>query len=586
VQRRQHQRRYAAAAHRGAFGLGDGLGDARGEASSTYPATAKRPVVNEYHGVKVTDDYQWLENGADPEVKAWTLEQNKKTRAYFDQAPSRAALKEKIKGILSSTSADRYALKMVKDKLFALKDQPPKQQPFLVVMGSPDKAKTEADLKERVLVDPNAIDAKGATTIDWYVPSPDGKLVAVSMSVGGTENGTVHVYDVEKGAELGDVVPHANSGTAGGSLTWAGDGKGFYYTRHPHAGEVKPEDMGFFQQVYFHKLGTKDSEDKPLSARTISRGSPRWSCRRARTASGSSPACRRATAVNTGTSSSTRSRASGRASPISRTRSSTRTSAPDNKLYLLSLKDAPKGKILRVDPAKPDLAKADTLVPHSDVTIQGFVVAKSKLYVKDLVGGPSQVRVFDLKGKAAGTCPSRPSPACGRSCRWTATTCCSATRATRRLRPGTPTSPKDKTPVAKTVMATTSSVSFADAEAVRETCTSKDGTKVPDQHPPQEGHPARRHEPDVAHRVRRIRHQPPAGRQPGAPRLARHGRRLRRGEPARRRRVRRGVAPRRQPRQEAERLRRLPRVREVRSWSRSTRTRRSSRSWAARTAAC
>ena len=449
------------------------------EASSKYPATAKRPVVNEYHGTKVTDDYQWLENSADAEVKAWTLEQNKRTRAYFDETPSRAALKERIKAILSSTSADRFALRMAKGKLFALKDQPPKQQPFLVVMGSPDKAKTEADLKERVLVDPNALDPKGATSIDWYVPSPDGKLVAVSMSAGGTENGTVRVYDVETGKEQGDVVPYANSGTAGGSLTWAGDSKGFYYTRHPHPGEVKPEDMGFFQQVYFHKLGEKGSadtfslgkDDLPRIAEVELHTSKdgKWILASVQKGDGGEYWQWLLDAK------------SGKWSRFADLQDKIVHAdfGPDNKLYLMSLKDAPKGKILRIDPAKPDLAKADTLVPHSDVTIQSFVVAKSKLYVKDLVGGPSQVRIFDLKGKAAGMVPIP------------------AVSSVRQLVPmdgddmlfrnqsytESPAwytyKPKDKAPVAKTIMAMTSSASFADAEAIRETCTSKDGTRVP-----------------------------------------------------------------------------------------------------------
>lgn len=446
---------------------------------SKYPATAKRAAVNEYHGTKVTDDYQWLENGADAEVKAWTSAQNQKTREYFDAAPQRAKIKERIKGILTSTSADRFALKMVKDRLFALKDQPPKQQAFLVVMGAPDKAKTEADLKERVLVDPNTIDAKGRTAIDWYVPSADGKLVAVSMSEGGSENGTVHVYDVETGKDLGDTVPFAHSGTAGGSLSWAADGKGFYYTRHPHTGEVEAKDMGFFQEVYFHKLGTKDSEDKPsltkdklvriaeVELETSKDG--KWVHASVQNGDGGEY-WHFLLDAKTGTWA----RFADLPDKIVHA-----SFGADDKLYLLSIKDAPKGKVLRIDPAKPDLAKAETLVPHSDVTIQAYVTTKSKLYVKDLVGGPSQVRIFDLKGKAQGTMPI---PAISsvrqivpmndddvlfRNQSYTAAPAWFTYKA------------KAKPPVEKTVMAMTSSVSFDDAEALRETCTSKDGTKVP-----------------------------------------------------------------------------------------------------------
>jgi len=152
---------------------------------------------------------------------------------------------------------------------------------------------------------------------------------------------------------------------------------------------------------------------------------------------------------------------------------------PDNKLYLLSLKDAPRGKVVRVDPAKPDLAKAETLVPHGEATIQAYVPTKSRLYVKELVGGPSQVRIFDLKGKAEGTMPIPPISSVRqivpmgdddvlfRNQSYTAPPAWYTYKA------------KSKTPVEKTVMAMTSSVSFDDAEAVRESCTSKDGTKVP-----------------------------------------------------------------------------------------------------------
>lgn len=446
---------------------------------SIYPATAKRPVVDEYHGVKVTDDYRWLEDPNNPEVKTWIGEQHKRARAYLDAAPGRAILRDKIKGILSSTSADRFAIITIKDRVFAMKAQPPKQQDFLVVMTAPDKAKTEADLKERVLVDPNTLDPKGRTTIDWYVPSPDGKLVAVSMSVGGSESGTVHVYDVEKGTEQGDIVPSANSGTAGGSLSWAGDSKGFYYTRHPHKGEVKDEDLGFFQQVYFHKLGTKDSEDKLSTGKELPRIAEneletskdgKWVVDNVQNGDGGEYWH---FLLDTKTGKWTR--FADLPDKIVHA-----AFGLDNKLYLISVKDAPRGKVLRLDPAKPDLAKAELLVPHSDVTIQGFTATKSKLYVKDLVGGPSQVRIFDLKGKDLGKMPI---PAVSsvramvpiggdddllfRNSSYTEPPAWYAYRA------------KLKEPVAKTVMAMTSNVSFADTEAVRETCTSKDGTKVP-----------------------------------------------------------------------------------------------------------
>src|SRR5262249_59085511 len=117
-------------------------------------------------------------------------------------------------------------------KNFALRHQPPKQQPFPVVMPSPDKPG-----EARVVLEPNELDKKGTTAIDWFVPSPDGKLVAVSISKGGSEAGDVHVYDVETGKPTEAVIPRVQYGTAGGSLTWTPDGKGIFYTRYPRGTE-------------------------------------------------------------------------------------------------------------------------------------------------------------------------------------------------------------------------------------------------------------------------------------------------------------------------------------------------------------
>src|SRR5437868_4094613 len=47
--------------------------------------TATKPVTNDYHGVKVVDNYQWLENATDPEVRKWSAAQNQEARAYLDK---------------------------------------------------------------------------------------------------------------------------------------------------------------------------------------------------------------------------------------------------------------------------------------------------------------------------------------------------------------------------------------------------------------------------------------------------------------------------------------------------------------------
>ena len=175
------------------------------------PAAEKKPVFTEYHGTKVEDDYQWLENDDDAAVKAWSDAENRQTRAYLDGLSDRSAIEKQLSAWYAKTSPSYSAIVARPGKLFAMKFQPPKQQPMLVTLTSADDLKSE-----KVLVDPNKIDSKGTTAIDWFEPSLDGTKVAISISEGGSEDGTLHFYDDASGKELGDTIAHVQYPTAGG----------------------------------------------------------------------------------------------------------------------------------------------------------------------------------------------------------------------------------------------------------------------------------------------------------------------------------------------------------------------------------
>src|SRR5215831_3495157 len=200
-----------------------------------YPETPKRPVSEEFHGVTVVDDYRWLEDDNAAEVKEWVAAQNALARKYFDGIAQRPDIGRRVQQLLGKRTETRFSVRYRGGRVFALKSAPPKNQPVLVVLPA------SLDVtQEKVILDPARIDPSGRTTIDFFTPSFDGRLVAVSLSRDGTEDGTAHVYEVATGRRLADAIPRVTYPTGGGSIEWAPDSKGFFYTRYPQPGD-RPE---------------------------------------------------------------------------------------------------------------------------------------------------------------------------------------------------------------------------------------------------------------------------------------------------------------------------------------------------------
>jgi prolyl oligopeptidase len=375
------------------------------------PVTAKHPVTDQYFGQTVTDDYRWLENWDDAAVKQWSAAQNAHARGYLDNLADRPAIKERLQQLAGSGSIAYFSLQFRGGILFARKSQPPKQQPLLVALDA------NADpASEKVVFDPNAGSAKGSVAVDYYVPSLDGKLVAVALSENGSEDSSAHVFEVATGKELPDRVPRVNFATAGGSLDWKADGSGFYYTRYPQGNERPAEDADFWQQVYFHKLGADSHDDTYV----IGKDFPRIAEIHLRTSDDGQWLVATVANGDGGQFAHYLMDAAGRWTQITRFEDEIVSAkvAPDDSLYLLSHKDAPRGKILRLplshvsmeknERARIDLSQAKVVVPQSSgggadesarASIENFVPAPGRLYVVDIMGGPSRVRIFDLKGQ-------------------------------------------------------------------------------------------------------------------------------------------------------------------------------------------
>ena len=363
------------------------------------PTAPKRPVSNTYWGVEVVDEYQYLENLTDPVVSRWADGQNAYTRGWLDGRPERPAILRRIVALTHSPSPEYFSLTYQGGKLFAIKRMPPKEQSFLVVFGDGERL-----TGEWTIVDPNTIDPTGSTSIDFYVPSQDGRLVAVSMSTGGTEQGTVSVYEVATGRKLSDTITRVNGGTAGGDVAWTGDGKGFYYTRYPHPGERPDKDLFFYQQIYFHRLGTPAAADTYVLGKDFPRiaeielatsGDARYVLAQVSNGDGGEYAY-----YLKGPDSGFRKFADFADRIIHA------QMGVDDAVYLLSRRDAPRKKILRLPYQTPDLARATVVVPQSEAVIRSYIPTASRLYVVQLLGGPTQLAAYHLDGRRGRTLPT------------------------------------------------------------------------------------------------------------------------------------------------------------------------------------
>ena len=421
----------------------------------------------------------------DPAVIEWTVSQNVRTRAHLDAIADRAVVQARLDEMFSETAPSYGGFVCRPGRAFALKMQPPHQQRLLVSLN----AAMEVD-SEKVVLDPNALEPKGQVAVDWFVPSPDGTLVAVSLSENGSERGTLCFFDTETGRVLPDRIAGVQYPTGGGSAAWAPDGKSIYYTRYPRAGERSAADLCFYQQIHNHRLGTPESDDKycagsdfPRIAQIVLQTSRdgHWLLAKVANGDGGEYAHHVLDLSDPGDPEWRQ---------ITRFQDAVRNAAfgCDGCLYLRSVENAPRGKILvlPLDGSVP-LADAAVIVPEGEGVIECFCLSASGIYLVELIGGPSRIRRFDFSGREFGELPVPADSGIsemvtlihqgsGDDCILYCQTSFTQPDAWYRYDPSATNGAGE---VARTALTGTSHVDFSDIEVVREFAASDDGTQVP-----------------------------------------------------------------------------------------------------------
>ena len=225
------------------------------ETSLAYPESRRVDVVEEQFGVKVADPYRWLEDDVrvSPDVAKWVEAQNKVSTDYLDSLPGKDILASRMKWLLDY---ERFSIpqKAGGRYFFTKNNGLQNQSPLYVRRGLSGS--------DRVLIDPNSWARDGATALDQWEPSPDGKLLAYTIQDGGSDWRTIKVIDVKTGQPLADEIRWAKFT----SIAWIGN-EGFLYSRFaaPEEGQ-EFQALNENQTLYFHRLGTPQSEDRAVYA--------------------------------------------------------------------------------------------------------------------------------------------------------------------------------------------------------------------------------------------------------------------------------------------------------------------------------
>jgi prolyl oligopeptidase len=397
------------------------------ETSPKYPHSRKSDLVDTLHGVQVPDPYRWLEDADSAETRAWAEAQNRLTRSILD-GPERDAFVRELTGLFNyprTTAPERRG-----GRYFFSHNPGLLNQPILYVQDGQALRRVSGQAEPRVLLDPNQISIDGTTALTAAEISPDGTRLAYALSTDGSDRQEIRVREVGEDEDLADRLLWVKFA----SIAWTRDGSGFYYLRFPEPGSVPPEDEQYFGRIFFHWLGDPQSADplvfeKPSEKEVVpmvhvSAGG-RWVVitaqrgasddseislvdrhapgPRIRLRSGRWYAHRRPRPLFAGFDAAYDFIEEAGPSTALRAGPSTALRA-GGRLFFRTTRDAPRGRIVSVDPEDPSAALRE-IVPESAHRLSAAVLARETLVARYLQNASDRLLTFDLAGAPVGEIP-------------------------------------------------------------------------------------------------------------------------------------------------------------------------------------
>lgn len=349
-----------------------------------YPETTKVDVSDEYFGTVVADPYRWLENDTAADVEEWVIAQNKVTNAYLEQIPFRNKIQERLTKLWDYPKQSAPVKKG--DKYFYYKNNGLQNQNVLFY-------KTSLKGEEFELLDPNLLSDDGTVALSSIAVSDDGKYLAYAISRGGSDWQEIYVRDIETGKDLDDHLKWIKFS----GMSWFEDG--FFYSRYPEpvkGGELS--GMNSHNKVYYHKIGDLQENDQLVYQ---DNNNPLWSY--------SAEVTKDKKYLIIYASKST----SGNALYI---KDLSVNNAPvrkiiegfdydygvvghfEGKLFVYTNHNAPKYKLISIDPKRSDEKYRTDIISEADGVLQSLSVFGEKIIATYMIDAHSVVKLFDIQG--------------------------------------------------------------------------------------------------------------------------------------------------------------------------------------------
>ena len=352
-----------------------------------YPPARKADQVDDYHGVKVADPYRWLEDLDSEETRGWVEAENKLTFSFLNSIPARSNIKDRLTKLWNY---EKYGIPFKEgNRYFYSRNSGLQNQSVLYTVPT-------IDGEPKLLLDPNKLSADGTVALSGMKVSNNGRMLAYSLSASGSDWQEWKVRNVETATDLTDDLKWVKFSDA----SWAHDDSGFYYSRYDEPKSDSLKATNYFQKIYFHKLGTPQSDDVLIYERPDQKD---WLFAAYVTEDGNYLII----TVFQGTD--TRNRVyykDLRSKEAQVVKLLDEFDAAYNfignsgtRFWFQTDLQASRGKIIEIDVTRPARENWKVIVPESQETLQTSTLVDQKLILNYLKDAYTNVRLYDVAGK-------------------------------------------------------------------------------------------------------------------------------------------------------------------------------------------